>query len=406
MNKDIFLLGVTRVIRSFSFGYIAFLLPLYLKAVGFSVELIGAYALIATISSSILVLISGFLGDIYSRKKTLLIMSALPIFAMAIVIMTKSIPILFISSVFGLTFSAMGGGAGGGPVAPLQTAMVASRVKDNRTMIYSYLTTAATFSAIAGGFFSSYVIQTVRDYFHFLFEISLILMGLSLIAIFMISEEPDKPKERANISILPKRSAKNITKVAVSGLFGSLGLGMVLPLLPVYFKMIGGSDFVISLIYDASYILAGFLVLTSSMVEKAVGTVKGIFILRSLGTLLLIPIPLIHSIPLAGALYVLRTGFYQSSLPMRQNLSMELYSPEERSRGLSFTGIARRLPYGIASMIGSTFLALGLYILLFSLSGFVAFLDPLLYYLFFKDYDISSKNTEIVSQRGEGTNIS
>ncbi|MCY0859749.1 MAG: MFS transporter [Sulfolobaceae archaeon] len=394
MNRDIFLLGITRVIRSFSFGYIAFLLPLYLKAMGFSVELIGLYALVATISSSILVIISGFLGDIYSRKKTLLIMSALPIFAMIILISTKSIPLLFASSVFGLTFAAMGGGAGGGPIAPLQTAMVASRVKEGRTKVYSYLTTAATFSAIAGGFFSSYVIQTVKDYYHVLFTLALALMTASLIAVALISEEPDKVPNVVKRSVLPKKSARNITKVAVSGMFGSLGLGMILPLLPIYFKDIGANDFTISLIYDASYIVAGISVLFASKVEKIFGTVNGIFIFRSLGTLPLILIPFFHDIAIAGAIYVMRTGFYQLALPMRQNLSMDLYSPEERSRGLSFTGVARRLPYGVASVVGSTLLALGLYVLLFSISGFIAFLDPMLYYIFFREYNKPSRSVE------------
>ncbi|MGC9183728.1 hypothetical protein [Caldisphaera sp.] len=110
--KDIYLLALVRSIRSFSFGYIAFLLPLYLKFIGFSTTLVGFYALAATISSSILVLISGYLGDLYSRKKTLIIMSFLPAIAYIILIISHNIIIAFLSSMFGLSLSPMGGGAG------------------------------------------------------------------------------------------------------------------------------------------------------------------------------------------------------------------------------------------------------------------------------------------------------
>ena len=68
-NKDIKILIITRVIRNFYFGYLTFILPLYLRYVGFSYVEVGLYALVATVSSSILVIISGFFGDLYGRKK-------------------------------------------------------------------------------------------------------------------------------------------------------------------------------------------------------------------------------------------------------------------------------------------------------------------------------------------------
>ncbi len=397
-KKDIYLLIITRSLRSLSFGYITFLLPLYLKYIGFSVVEIGLYALAATISSSVLLLLSGFFGDIYSRKKMLLLMSVLPAIAYIILISTHSIEVAFISSVLGVSLSPMGGEGGGGPVAPLQTAMIASRsgLKE-RTKVYSYLNTLAIIMAILGGVMSGFIIKFFqKSYYYYLFEIAIVLVFLSAALVFPISEEPDRHLIKEKKDFLPRKSAGNIGKSAMTSMFGGLGLGIVLPLLPIYFKHIGASEFTISLIYDASYVATALGFIASSWVERFFNYVRGILIMRGAGSLPLAIIPLVHSIPFAASIYVLRTGFYQASLPLRQNVAMELYAPEERSRGASIAGLSRRLSYGIATTFGSILFQVSMYVLAFFAASFVSFLDPLLYYIFFRKIDEANKiNDEV-----------
>ncbi|MEM0272722.1 MAG: MFS transporter [Thermoprotei archaeon] len=390
MNRDLFFLGLTRMIRSFSFSYVAFLLPLYLRGAGFSVELVGVYALLATLSSSVLLVLAGFIGDLYSRRRTLLIVMSLPVLAYATFIVTTNTTALLLTSLLGLSLSGTGGGAGGGPVAPLQTAMVASRVKrgGERTKVYSYFTAASTLSAVGGGFFSSYIISVfTHDYTKILYAFALTLNLASLACAWFISEEPDA-HERLNThskSILPRRSTHNASRIALAGALGSVGLGMVTPLMPLYFKSIGASDFKISIIYDATYLLAAATTLLSSRMERVVGSIKSIFILRSVGTLLLAAIPLTKSLVLAAGIYIIRSAAYQAALPIRQTVSMGLYSAEERSRASSITGIARRMPYGVATFLGSILFTAGSFVGLFASAAGISFLDPLLYYAFFKD---------------------
>ena len=397
MNRDLFLLGLTRVIRSFSFSYMAFILPIYLRGVGFSVELVGVYAFLATLSSSVLLVFSGFLGDLYSRRKTLLLVMGLPIVAYTTLIITTNKTALLLTSLAGLSLSGMGGGAGGGPVAPLQTAMVASRVKSGRerTSVYSYLTVFSTLSAVGGGFFSTYIISAFPDEYARLLFISALTLNLaSSLGVWFITEEPDTRERltgKSKKSILPRKSIKNAGKIALAGSFGSVGLGMVTPLMPLYFKSIGASDLKVSLVYDATYILSAIVTLLSSRIERVLGSVKSIFILRSVGTLLLAVLPFTKSLALAAVIYVARSAAYQAALPIRQNISMGLYSAEERSRASSLTGIARRLPYGVATVFGSLLFSAGEFIGLFASAAGISFIDPLLYYMFFRNLNIDGE---------------
>jgi len=396
LNRDLFLLGLTRVIRSFSFSYMAFILPIYLRGVGFSVELVGVYAFLATLSSSVLLVFSGFLGDLYSRRKTLLLVMGLPIVAYTTLIITTNKTALLLTSLAGLSLSGMGGGAGGGPVAPLLTAMVASRVKSGRerTSVYSYLTAFSTLSAVGGGFFSTYIISAFPDEYARLLFISALTLNLaSSLGVWFITEEPDTCERLTgkSKSILPRKSIKNAGKIALAGSFGSVGLGMVTPLMPLYFKSIGASDLKVSLVYDATYILSAIVTLLSSRIERVLGSVKSIFILRSVGTLLLAVLPFTKSLTLAAVIYVARSAAYQAALPIRQNISMGLYSAEERSRASSLTGIARRLPYGVATVFGSLLFSAGEFIGLFASAAGISFIDPLLYYMFFRNLNIDGE---------------
>jgi len=384
-NKDIKILIITRVIRNFYFGYLTFILPLYLRYVGFSYVEVGLYALVATVSSSILVIISGFFGDLYGRKKMLIIMSSLSIYLFIILILTKNPIYLFLSSIFGISFSGIGGGAGGGPIAPLINALVAERVSDERTMVYSTLTSLGTFSSVAGGIFSTIISSELANFYMILFIVGLLLAIISTIITFFMENLHKKMEEK---KILPLKSGKNIMLISMAGMFGSLGLGIVLPLISLWFQAMGLKTYQISTVYTISYIVAGIAVNFASYFEKVLGTIKSIVTFRFLGSVLLAVIPFL---PLAFAIiiYILRTMFYQMALPIRQNFSMNIFSPDERSRGSSITGIFRRLPYGVASSIGGFLFSIGMFALAFLSAGLVSTIDPILYYIFFKNTEKS-----------------
>ncbi|ADN51292.1 hypothetical protein [Vulcanisaeta distributa] len=108
MRRDVALLIASRAIRSLAFGYLTFVIPLYLKSIGFSAALIGLYFLVASISSATLVLASGFLGDLIGRRDALIIMSTLFVISMAIFSTTNNKALLFITSVFGTATGSAG----------------------------------------------------------------------------------------------------------------------------------------------------------------------------------------------------------------------------------------------------------------------------------------------------------
>ena len=386
--RQIPILGVIRGLRSFYFGYISFLVPLFLKHIGYSYVEVGIYALVATVSSAALVLVSGFMGDLYSKKKTLIIMSGLPAFIFIVFLVTHNFIIIFLTALLGISFSAIGGGAGGGPVAPIMTAFVADKVSSSdRTRIYSILMIVSIASAIAGSSTSSVFERYVSDYYMFLFLLALALNLLSIGLTFLLEDTKIRKRERdEKMEVIPKKSGMNILKIGLSGALGSAGLGVVTPILSLWFLQIGLPPYIISIVFTASYVAAGIGVVFSSSMERIFGSIYAIGIFRTLGSVLFIVMPFVPPL-VAGAVYALRTGFYQLALPIRQSFQMGLLNPEERARGNSLTGIARRLPYGASTTFGSFLLSIGSIVFMFTFAGVISMFDPILYVLFFRKYN-------------------
>ena len=396
MRRDVGLLIASRAVRSLAFGYLTFVVPLYLKSVGFPTVLIGLYFFVAAISSAALVLVSGFLGDLIGRRDALMIMSSLFIASMAIFSITTNRALLFITSVFGTaTGAAGGGGAGGGPVAPLQTSLLADYTDPvERTRVFSLTTSISLLSSLLGSLIS-YAVLSLGLGDITLFRLSLALSIASLALLTLVRR--DRPRIRAlRINdVLPRKSSRPITRIAIAGSLGSFGLGMVTPLLPLWFRLfLHASEVEINEVYTASYIVSIVLTLMARRIEGFMGRVRAISLLRSLSVSVFIVMALIPIFMVDAVLYVVRVALYMITIPLRQSLSTELMDESERARGLSITGLARRVPYGLGSTIAGLLMDYAEFTLSMVLGGAIALLDPILYYVFFRGYDRRVRRVE------------
>ncbi len=377
-----------RIFRSFAFGYISFVLPLYLRFIGMSYIEMGAYALVATIASASLSTVSGFLGDFYGRKRMLMLLSLLFPAMMLLLLLVHSIVGIFITSLLGVSFTGgIGGGSGGGPIAPLQTSLLADMTAPGtRTGAFSFLMSAAVISALSGSLFSAFLSAFLSRsvYFTALFLTGLVSSLVSLLFV-VVMKFRDAPAEKGS-SVAPVKSTYGISRIALSGLFGSAGLGMIMPFIPVWFSdIMHATNGEISLIYSLSYLVTALSVLLASRVENIMGRIKGIAAFRGLSSILLIAIPFSGSIPAAALLFIVRTGMYSMTIPLRQSFSMQLFDPAERARGAGITGIARRIPFGVAASLSGVLFAIGVSALAFASAGVISAFDPVLYFLFFRD---------------------
>ncbi|BDC18499.1 MFS transporter [Acidianus sp. HS-5] len=392
MEVNIKYILLSRIFRSLPLGYMSFLVPLYLHKIGIPTFLIGIYFLIATISMAVLLIIAGFLGDAYGKRNILLLLSALFSLNLFIFAFVKIPLIVFLTSVLGVGTASgggIGGGAGGGPFNPLQTALIADHsMQEERTKLYSLNFAVATISAFVGGLISDLVTTIYPSIsYSFLFTLGFIISIFSILFVYLIQKDKGTGKLSA-----PKASFSSISKISIAGSLGSIGLGMVMPLIPLWFKLdFNASESEISYLYSVSYGLVGISFLFADKIEKLLGRVKSISMLRGLSSILLILIPFSPTFIIASAIFLIRGITYTVTIPMRQSLAMDVFSDRERASGTSITGLARRVPYGLGSLISGALFSAGLFAVSIFLGGFISLFDPLLYYMFFRNYEKRSK---------------
>ncbi|EQD44590.1 major facilitator superfamily MFS_1, partial [mine drainage metagenome] len=157
--------------------------------------------------------------------------SVLPALAFLAFLLTRNFYIIFATALFGLSFSAIGGGAGGGPVAPVMNALVADNVdRQKRTRTYSNLMIISIVGAILGGFVASRLQETISSYYMVLFLLAFLLTIVSIsLMIFLEDKKPnavDPADSSKKPAVLPMQSGRAIGLISLAGMMGSLGLGV------------------------------------------------------------------------------------------------------------------------------------------------------------------------------------
>ncbi|MQL56517.1 MFS transporter [Acidianus ambivalens] len=342
----------SRIFRSIGIIYITLVSPLYLKFIGFSLVSIGIIFLFIILFNTVLVFALGLLGDRIGYKRTLIIGDLFP-FLSAILLFSSSSKAIIISS---LLMGGLGGTAGGmrGVFSPGLTALVASNWKNDfeRVKRLGILTSAAAFSSIGGSLLLSikaFLPFSLELKFRFLFLISAMLLGLSILSLFRVYEVT-RPKK--NSKIMRLSSLKYSGKVMLSNSLSGAGVGLALPLLPLWFElMYRMSSYYIGIIYSISYLATALGSFFASNLSKWINILDIASWTRILSGILLVFIP--FSSPLIGSfIYILRSLIAGFGSPSRSTVNMKGVSTEDFGAASSIQGIASRTSQATAGASG------------------------------------------------------
>ncbi|TRM85236.1 MFS transporter, partial [Sulfolobus sp. F3] len=124
---DVYLLMVSRILRSLVAGFLAVVIGLYFLKIGLTDVEIGVLFGIGAFATPLLSLIFSIYADRYSKKMFLLMTLAFLPISIIILLTTRNFALLALSSAlggFGIAGGLVGGGVGA-IVAPIQTAILA-----------------------------------------------------------------------------------------------------------------------------------------------------------------------------------------------------------------------------------------------------------------------------------------
>ena len=380
-----------RAARSLGQGALVAAFALYLRALGWSSVAIGATLSAALVAGAALTLIVGPLSDRRGRRGFLLAYELLQIAAALLALFTASPPILVLAAVVGGFGRGANGGAG--PFSPLEQAWLAQSLPAAMRGAVFSVNAAIGFGGMALGALLAGGVQllvgplgeTLAYRPLFLLPLAGSVAAFGLIASLREAERPPAPEREAADA---ERRSENrmLARLVVANTLNGLGIGMIAPLIAYWLALrFGHGPGTIGPALAASFVFGALGSIVAGRLVRRFGLIRPVVIMRGIGLILLVSVPLMPSFGIAAALYALRAGFNQGTAGVRQALVVGL-TRKRRGLAVSLQNVSIQIPRAIGPVLAGLMLHAGMLRTPFFVAAALQASYLVLYVLFFRGY--------------------
>ena len=382
---------ITRILRTFAYGYLAVVLGVYLDQLGLDPTQIGFVLTAAIAGSAVMTIFWSLIADRYGRRRTVATMAVLMALGGVIFALTNSFGWLLIGAFTG-TISATSSEVG--VFQTVEQAILPQTAPDERrTWLFSIYNTVANFAGALGSlaagsvaFFASLGLAG-PDAYRPLFWLYA-AVGLINLAIFLtLSEKVESAKVAGKRRFIGVHRSRG-TVAKLSALFGldAFAGGLVVQSLVSYWFFLrwGLPVSELAVIFFWVGILSGISLLAAGWLAQRFGLLNTMVFTHLPSQALLIAVPLAPTAGLAVALFLARMSISQMDVPTRQSYTMAVVDPDERTATAGITNVARTTAAAISPAIAGVAFSAGALGLPFFLAGGLKIAYDTLIYLTFR----------------------
>ena len=349
---------LSRALRSAALIFVTLSTPLYLLKLNFDIISIGIIYLFVSITTVLISLGIGMLGDRIGFRKALMMGEIPAIFITAALTFSTSIYVILA----GIIISGTTGSAGAmrGAMSPGMNAYIATNWPESSSRVRKMAlitSVASVFSIIGSLILYSYDFLTPFygsvDSFRILYGISLALVLASLVSLFFIREKPVSKKEER---VMKKASGKYVLKVSIANGINGSGIGLAIVLLPAWYALrFGLTESQVALTFLGSYAataIGGFLASRISISADGKSTLKVAWITRVIQGGLLVLMAISPFVIIAILLYSGRSLLAGFGLPSRNAVNVSGLQEGDFGAGTSLQGVSVRISQGFSGLSG------------------------------------------------------
>ena len=393
LQRDVFVLMISRGIRAFAFSYLSVIFAIYLNQLGYSTVTVGLVISTAYASGAVLTALWGFLSDRYGRRKILMLLALLAALSNSIYLFFSHL--FFILSAVIIANVGAGssgaGGQGGGPFNPVEQALLAEKCsRANRNRIF----TANSFVGSIMGSFGALVSglpqylqerwgwQPILSYKP-LFALT-IVFSIGLIFAYASIDEHHVPEKRERK--ISKQGARIVTRMALLGVVDNLDAGLVGPLMSYWFFLRFGVELKsLGFMFFLSYLLAALSFLLAPVIARHIGVVKTMAFSHGAASILNILLPFMPTFFVAAAVAIARSFLAYMDNPLRASFIMGVVRPEERGSAAGITTLSRQVPILVSPTLSAYLMqAVSLNLSIF-LGGLLQLVNDCTFYCIFRN---------------------
>jgi MFS family permease len=359
LPRSVRLLLAARLARSIGQGVLAVDFALYLRSLGWSGAAIGSLLAAGLAYAVVLTIAAAMPSDRFGRKKFLIGYDAMYAVACLAAIASKAPAVLVVAGIVG----GFGRGANGsaGPFAAIEMAWITqgldaptwSRVL-NLNASFGFLGMAA---GAALGALPGFVAHTAAGTpaYGLIFPIALLAALVCLVLIAMAKDqhaELSEPIAAPVEQVVRQTENRNLRKLGLVNLLQGAGIGLAGPLVSYWFAI----RFGIGPRHIAPLMAAGFLLAAASSqltapFTRKYGLMPVIVRLRLAALLLLVAMPLAPTLPLAMAIFLLRSTLNRATNAPRAAITANLVRNKRRGFAGMVSTVSRQIPRSIGPVV-------------------------------------------------------
>jgi MFS family permease len=382
---------VTRVLRTFAYGYLAVVLAVYLSALGLGTIEVGLVLSAAILGSALMTVVWALAADRYGRRRTVATMAALMIVGGLLFAFGSSFGLLLLGAFTG-TISATSSEVGSFLTVE-QAILPQTAPPERRTWLFSIYAFVANIAQAAGSLFAGAVAAFATiglvgaDAYRPLFVLYAVVGLLNLVIFASLSDRVEAARidgQRRFFGV--HRSSGVIARLA--GLFAADAFagGLVVQSLVAYwfYARWGFDAGQLAVLFFFVNILSGFSLLAAGWLAGRIGLINTMVFTHLPSHALLVLVPLMPSAELAAAVFLLRMSISQMDVPTRQSYTMAVVDPDERTAAAGLTNLARNAASAVAPTVTGWAFATGALAAPFFIAGGIKVVYDLLIFVSFR----------------------
>ena len=394
LNRDAWLLFLTRFTRLFAYGLISVVLVFYLVGIGLTESQTGSLLTLTLLGDTAISLYLTTRADRVGRRRMLIIGALLMAAAGLVFAVTRNFFWLVVAGTIGVISPS---GNEVGPFLSIEQAALSHVVSDKaRTEVFAWYTLTGSLATAMGALFGGVLSQalqrtsTIPVAGYRAVVVLYAALGLVLAFLFTrVSRHAEASPSEAAASGGPRRwlgiHASRHVVAKLSGLFtvDAFAGGFVVQSFAAYwfYLRFGVNPATLGAIFFWANILSGISALLASRLAARFGLIRTMVLTHLPSNILLLLVPLMPNLKLAVLALLLRFSISQMDVPTRQSYTMAVVSPEERSAAAGITGVARTTGAAISPLfVGFLFARPALINVPFFIAGTLKIVYDLLLY--------------------------
>ena len=377
MNKDTYLILLSRGIRTFPFGYLTVVIPIYLAATG-SALLVGTFFFVSIMASMIMLLFMSTFGHRFSVRSILIFQSVSIAVGLCLLSYTSTPALILLAAAFSVTNWAPGGGSGtgAGPYNTTLNLFLSEKTeRSSRTFLFSISAILGTLSFAAGAYFLTFanfsnvssflgVLSAQGKQQSGLFVLGAVIQIISAIIIVGVPTTKVKHGSSSPKIAWPENTAertksffevmKQARKFVVAELLNGFGNGLFLRLIPLWFFVkFSLSAATIGEITAIAGIITAFVLLLSPRLERMVGPTGSVLFGRGAYAFLVVVMAIVPSLVTALILYYVTLVVSRVAAPIQQSFVFTKIPKEDWTRTSGMVGTANSIGSSLGPILGA-----------------------------------------------------